>query len=654
MLRIPSLGKLTVTENFTLLESGKFSLLCFSPMEHAKAVWKDFQYNQTEFDVIHEHELFRRIKLRNFATVNITHSHGMKLLCLSHCYDFRLIHKPLVLPHPNDIPESLLLLDGSCPKQLIAPGLFQGSGMGMFLGTQLFVLKYRNERELCAYTVTGDHCVPAEQPYFTALLEYPVGPITINKDQKFHYYEELIDLEMKRGRISDIPEQSFILPLGFQLPVSYDKCYARTYVEGCNLKHVNINTRKKMDQDKDSGGLHLTDLSEDVLVKILMECSAHDLVAISSTCKLFYRLARDEIIWKYHYKRDYNISQANIGDNDSYYKLYANLLHKYGWLQGTYQTEVGPFGELMEVKFENGCIKGLNWEPGSERDVDAPLKHYVMFSIKGDKKSDCVCLPDIAPHSCSFVLDKRRGQFKQQCSEPDNHIQALVEYIISGIPTESGRVNRLKMVFLNEVLGSGALHQPILIPGPHDIPQELLMKDGTLPPQLITPGLFKGSYGSHGTEFILFKYKDENELHGIKVTGDPNVYAGKISVKVSLRFPVKPLSKVEQRSYAILKDIEPEQSAEPISSIKPQAFIPPDGFDLRDTSPPDNCKARYHGFGQIAFEGFQHPNFIGAHIMVFNNDLLGVAWITLESFSLFRRVKNTFTQNILTDVESAL
>lgn len=52
-----------------------------------------------------------------------------------------------------------------------------------------------------------------------------------------------------------------------------------------------------------------------------------------------------------------------------------------------------------------------------------------------------------------LYLFQRRGQFKQQCSEPDNHIQALVEYIISGVPTESGRVNRLKMVFLNEVLG---------------------------------------------------------------------------------------------------------------------------------------------------------------------------------------------------------
>ncbi|XP_047473721.1 F-box only protein 31-like [Penaeus chinensis] len=408
-------------------------------------------------------------------------------------------------------------------------------------------------------------------------------------------------------------------------------------------------------QDTDSGGLQVINLSEDVLVKILMECSAHDLVAISSTCKLFYRLARDELIWKYICKKDYNISQDDIGDNDSYYKLYANLLHKYGWLQGTYQTEVGPYGELMEVKFENGCIKGLNWEIGSEIDVDAPLKQYVLFSIKGDKKSpECVCLPDIAPHSCSLVLDKRRGHVKQHCSEPDNHIQALVEYIISGKHTESGWVNRLKMVFLNEALASGALHQPIHVPGPENIPEELLMKDGTLPPQLITPGLFKGSYGSHGTEVILFKYKDENELHGIKVTGDPNVYAGKITVKVSLRFPVKPLSKEEQRSYEILKNIEPEQSAEPISSIKPQAFIPPDGFDLRDTSPPESCKARYHGFGQIAFEGFQQPNFIGAHIMVFNNDLLGVAWITLESFSLFRRVENTFTQNILPDLESAL
>ncbi|XP_042858258.1 F-box only protein 31-like [Penaeus japonicus] len=408
-------------------------------------------------------------------------------------------------------------------------------------------------------------------------------------------------------------------------------------------------------ENNDSFDLTITILSEDVLVRILMECSVHDLVAMSSTCKLFYRLARDELLWKYFCKKDYRISQDNLEGIDSYYKLYSKLLHKYGWLEGTYQTEIGPYGELMEVKFESGCMIGVNWEPSSERDVEAPLTHYVLFSISLDKNPpECVCLPDIAPHPCSLILDKRKGQIRQQCSKPDNHIQALIEYISSGNGTTSGWVNRLKMIFLNEVLDSGALHRPLLIPGPQDIPEELFMTDGTLPPQLITPGLFKGSYGGHGTELILFKYKDENELHGVKVTGDPNVYAGKISVKVSLRFPVQPLTKEQQVSYANLKRIEPKQSKEPISSIKPQPFVPPDGFDLRDTNPPNRCRARYHGFGQIAFEGYQHPNFIEVHIMVFNNDLLGVAWITLESFSLFQRVEKSFTQNFLPDLESVV
>ncbi|XP_063607446.1 F-box only protein 31-like isoform X2 [Penaeus indicus] len=208
-------------------DSGRFSHLCFSPKDHAKAVWKDFQY-QHDFDFIHREELFRRFKSKIFKLMQ-SHSHEKKLLCLSHCYDFRLVHKPLVLPHANDIPESLLMPDGSCPKQLIAPGLFTGNGI--FLGTQLFVFKYRNEKELCAFKVTGDDSVPAEELYFTAMLEYPVSPISVN-DQKFHFYEELLDLEMKKGRISDISEQSFRLPLGTPLSVSYDKCYARYHGKG--------------------------------------------------------------------------------------------------------------------------------------------------------------------------------------------------------------------------------------------------------------------------------------------------------------------------------------------------------------------------------------------------------------------------------------
>lgn len=58
----------------------------------------------------------------------------------------------------------------------------------------------------------------------------------------------------------------------------------------------------------------------------------------------------------------------------------------------------------------------------------------------------------------------------------------------------------------------------MVLPLPSDIPSELKRKDGSFPRQIITPGLFKGTYSLHGVEILLFKYKDEHEIHGLKVS----------------------------------------------------------------------------------------------------------------------------------------
>ncbi len=61
--------------------------------------------------------------------------------------------------------------------------------------------------------------------------------------------------------------------------------------------------------------------------------------------------------------------------------------------------------------------------------------------------------------------------------------------------------------------------------------------DRSLP---IRPGLFKGTYGSHGNELISLSFEkseDGGDLHkfvGVKVTGDPNVPFGKVSFEGSL------------------------------------------------------------------------------------------------------------------------
>ena len=61
------------------------------------------------------------------------------------------------------------------------------------------------------------------------------------------------------------------------------------------------------------------------------------------------------------------------------------------------------------------------------------------------------------------------------------------------------------------------------------------------------PGLFKGDYGSHGTELIHLSYSNKSSdgitFCGMKITGDPNVPSGKNSFKGnitvdSLRVPI--------------------------------------------------------------------------------------------------------------------
>lgn len=55
-----------------------------------------------------------------------------------------------------------------------------------------------------------------------------------------------------------------------------------------------------------------------------------------------------------------------------------------------------------------------------------------------------------------------------------------------------------------------------------------------------------------------------------------------------------------------------------------------------------NTIHRFHGFGQVADEGFQDPSFVEGHWIVFNEDLFGFLWISLQALSMFHRVQEQF------------
>lgn len=103
------------------------------------------------------------------------------------------------------------------------------------------------------------------------------------------------------------------------------------------------------------------------------------------------------------------------------------------------------------------------------------------------------------------------------------------------------------------------------------------------------------------------------------------------------------LSKEEQRTFANIELIQAASSEVDWSDLPAtQPFVIPDDCFERYHEVPISCRSRFHGFGQVAGEGFQDPSFIEGHWVIFNEDLFGFLWISLQSLSIYHRVQEKF------------
>ncbi|XP_076039869.1 F-box only protein 31-like isoform X2 [Oratosquilla oratoria] len=331
---------------------------------------------------------------------------------------------------------------------------------------------------------------------------------------------------------------------------------------------------------------------------------------------------------------------VDFGSISTYENLYKTLLWKYGCLIGTYQAQIGPFGGFFEVKYKDGKLLCIEWRPDIF-DVQKPLQEVPLFIIDGARSSfQCMCASH--PDPCTLEIKQIKGTWVFHCQNSEEHIKSLMEILTS-----------YKLMTFHSVLSAGIEFKLFRIPASSDIPRTLLSSNNTCPSEIFSPGLFKGTYGAHGIEIIMFRYKDENEIHGVKVTGDPNVFASEITVKVCLRYPVI-VSDEEQRELSSLKRLKAELKRDGITSGEKKPFIIPEGCTTRGYNPPSHCIARYHGFGQVAHFDFVQPSFIPVHVMVFSNDVIGVLWLDLECFSAYERIHDSFVEPSLKDCPSAL
>lgn len=195
----------------------------------------------------------------------------------------------------------------------------------------------------------------------------------------------------------------------------------------------------------------------------------------------------------------------------------------------------------------------------------------------------------------------------------------------------------------------------------------------------IQPGIFKGTYGSHGIELVNVCYHrgeeldpeggggDEEEgaapLHfsGVKVTGDPNVPCGQVSFTGSLEDSVELSAEDQATVEALLGSRAPRRPWRTGSRDSRQPFrIPDDCYSRRPDAGGSggrggedafaSCRSRFLCRCQVAGHEHLNPEMIHGHLAVFDDDLFAVLFLELHSVSFFHRVQEDLSAVNLDEV----
>lgn len=365
--------------------------------------------------------------------------------------------------------------------------------------------------------------------------------------------------------------------------------------------------------------------------------------------------------------------------------VYAKLLHRYRHILGLWQPDIGPYGGLLNVVVDGLFIIGWMYLPPHDPHVGDPMRFKPLFRIHlMERKSATVeCMyGHKGPHNGHIQIVKR-DEFSTKCNQTDHHRMSggRQEEFRTWLREEWGRTLEdifhehmqelilMKFIYTSQY-DNCLTYRRIYLPPSH-------------PDDLIKPGLFKGTYGSHGLEIVMLSFHG-SRARGTKITGDPNIPAGQQTVEIDLqrriqlpdvenlrnfnelsRIVLEVREQVRQEQEAgegpaphrepAVKDPEgppakaskeagpgAEAAEQSSTSGQGQPFVLPAGVSSRNEDYPRTCRLCFYGTGLIAGHGFTSPERTPGVFVLFDEDRFGFLWLELKSFSLYSRVQATF------------
>ena len=343
-------------------------------------------------------------------------------------------------------------------------------------------------------------------------------------------------------------------------------------------------------------------------------------------------------------------------------------------------------------------IIGWMYLPPHDPHVDDPMRFKPLFRIHlMERKSATVeCMyGHRGPHNGHIQIVKK-DEFSTKCNQTDHHRMSggRQEEFRTWLREEWGRT--LEDIFHEHM--QELILMKFIYTSQYDncLTYRRIYLPPSRPDDLIRPGLFKGTYGSHGLEIVMLSFHGQR-ARGTKITGDPNIPAGQQTVEIDLRHRIQ-LPDVESlRDFSELSRIvlevreqvrqeeqqedgpedaegrgqqsprEPQLGPAPPCKEPPaklggepgdggaaaeaeqlahsgqgQPFVLPAGVSSRNEDYPRTCRMCFYGTGLIAGHGFTSPERTPGVFILFDEDRFGFIWLELKSFSLYSRVQAAF------------
>ncbi|XP_077067375.1 F-box only protein 31 isoform X1 [Siphateles boraxobius] len=446
----------------------------------------------------------------------------------------------------------------------------------------------------------------------------------------------------------------------------------------------------------------LLDLPPELLVQIFSSLPGTALPNLALVCKKFRQILNTETIWRRRCTEEFGMRDdlrkmetVGMSSRDLYVKrvnpqvksgrfmkllpdyehmdyrdVYTHLLHPYRHILGLWQPDIGPYGGLLNVVVDGLFIIGWMYLPPHDPRVEDPMRRRPLFRIHMWEKNKATveCMyGHKGPHK-GDIQTVKKDEFSTKCNQTDHHRMpgGRQEEFRTWLEEEWGRT--LEDIFHEHM--QELILMKFIYTSQYDncLTYRRIYLPPCLPSDLLQPGLFKGTYGSHGLEIIMLSFHG-SKAKATKLTGDPNVPAGQLTLEVDLNRPVRLPDLETQRSMEELSRLvrgvheetqsgsegqdAPAEGAEGSDSApptgaegvepgepEPQPFVLPLGVMARNEVYPRTCKMCFYGTGLIAGHGFTSPERTPGLFALFDGDRFGFIWLELKSFSLYSRLSD--------------